>query len=193
MGRVIQGAGAISAAVTALAADLTREQHRTKVMAMIGGSIALVFAFSMVAAPVLYGLIGMPGIFLITGALSVLAIGVVLKVVPDAPPAVKAEGDASFGRVLKDGRLGRLNFGVFALHVMHGSSASSHSRLAALALAALGVVYGDIGTSPLYAMTASRSSRQLMGRSSPLPRRFTEASVFSATTMAAPRARAWAR
>lgn len=118
VGRVIQGAGAISAAVTALAADLTREQHRTKVMAMIGGSIALVFAFSMVAAPVLYGLIGMPGIFLITGGLSVLAIGVVLKVVPDAPPAVKAEGDASFGRVLKDGRLGRLNFGVFALHVM---------------------------------------------------------------------------
>jgi MFS family permease len=53
-GRVIQGAGAISAAVTALAADLTREQHRTKVMAMIGSGIALVFALSMVAAPLLY-------------------------------------------------------------------------------------------------------------------------------------------
>jgi len=51
IGRVIQGAGAISAAVTALAADLTREQHRTKVMAMIGSSIGLVFAGSLVAAP----------------------------------------------------------------------------------------------------------------------------------------------
>ena len=53
VGRVLQGAGAISAAVTALAADLTRDQHRTKVMAMIGSSIGRVFAASMVAAPLL--------------------------------------------------------------------------------------------------------------------------------------------
>ncbi|MDP1957724.1 MAG: MFS transporter, partial [Rhodocyclaceae bacterium] len=51
IGRVLQGAGAISAAVSALAADLTREQHRTKVMAMIGASIGLVFALSLVIAP----------------------------------------------------------------------------------------------------------------------------------------------
>jgi MFS family permease len=62
-GRVLQGAGAISAAVTALAADLTREQHLTKVMAMIGSSIGMVFAVSMVAAPLLFVSIGMPGIF----------------------------------------------------------------------------------------------------------------------------------
>jgi MFS family permease len=62
-GRVLQGAGAISAAVTALAADLTREQHLTKVMAMIGSSIGMVFAVSMVGAPLLYVSIGMPGIF----------------------------------------------------------------------------------------------------------------------------------
>ncbi|MBL8443836.1 MAG: MFS transporter, partial [Zoogloeaceae bacterium] len=55
-GRALQGAGAISAAVTALAADLTRDQHRTKIMAMIGSSIGLVFALSMVAAPVLHAL-----------------------------------------------------------------------------------------------------------------------------------------
>jgi hypothetical protein len=54
--------GAISAAVTALAADLTREEHRTKVMAMIGSSIGLVFALSLVGAPLLYGWIGMGGI-----------------------------------------------------------------------------------------------------------------------------------
>lgn len=44
VGRVLQGMGAISAAVTALAADLTREEHRTKVMAMIGSSIGLVLS-----------------------------------------------------------------------------------------------------------------------------------------------------
>ena len=48
IGRSIQGAGAISAAVTALLADLTREEHRTKAMAMIGSTIGLMFALSMV-------------------------------------------------------------------------------------------------------------------------------------------------
>ena len=66
VGRVLQGAGAISAAVTALAADLTREEHRTKVMAMIGSSIGLVFALSLVGAPILYGWIGMGGLFSLT-------------------------------------------------------------------------------------------------------------------------------
>ena len=74
IGRVLQGAGAISAAVTALAADLTRDQHRTKVMAMIGSSIGLVFAVSMVAAPLLYAVIGMSGLFWLTAALAVGAI-----------------------------------------------------------------------------------------------------------------------
>ncbi len=81
-GRVLQGAGAISAAVTALAADLTRDQHLTKVMAMIGSSIGLVFALSMVGAPLLYAAIGMPGIFALTGVLAILAIYLVLAVVP---------------------------------------------------------------------------------------------------------------
>ena len=53
-GRALQGAGAISAAVMALAADLTREENRTKAMAIIGGSIGLTFAVSLVAAPLLY-------------------------------------------------------------------------------------------------------------------------------------------
>ncbi|ENO90629.1 MFS transporter [Thauera linaloolentis] len=116
-GRVLQGAGAISAAVTALAADLTRDQHRTKVMAMIGSSIGLVFALSMVAAPLLYAAIGMAGIFWLTAALACAAIGVVLWVVPEAPPVPRANG-GRFIDVLRDGQLMRLNFGVFALHLI---------------------------------------------------------------------------
>lgn len=116
IGRVLQGAGAISAAVTALAADLTREQHRTKVMAMIGSSIGLVFAGSLVAAPLLYAAVGLSGIFWLTGVLSLAAIGLVLFVVPAAPPVPRAVG--GMGQVLKDGQLMRLNLGVFALHVM---------------------------------------------------------------------------
>ena len=116
-GRIIQGAGAISAAVTALAADLTREQHRTKVMAMIGATIGLVFALSLVAAPVLYAAIGMPGIFALTGALALAAIVLLLKAVPSPPPAV-ARGRVPFSSVLLHGQLARLNFGVLALHMM---------------------------------------------------------------------------
>ncbi len=117
VGRVLQGAGAISAAVTALAADLTRDQHRTKVMAMIGSSIGLVFALSMVAAPLLYAAIGMSGIFWLTGVLALAAIGVVLWVVPDAPPVPRPTA-GSFGDVLRNSQLMRLNFGVFALHLI---------------------------------------------------------------------------
>lgn len=118
LGRVLQGAGAISAAVTALAADLTREQHLTKTMAMIGSSIGLVFALSMVGAPLLYAWIGMPGIFALTGVLSLLAIFVVLRVVPAAPAVPRQPGWSSFVEVLANPLLLRLNFGVFALHLM---------------------------------------------------------------------------
>ncbi len=117
-GRILQGAGAVSAAVTALAADLTREQHLTKVMAMIGSSIGLVFALSMVGAPLLYAWIGMPGIFALTGVLSLLAIGVVLKVVPAAPAIPRQPGWSSFVEVLLHPQLLRMNFGVFSLHLI---------------------------------------------------------------------------
>ena len=117
-GRILQGAGAISAAVTALAADLTREQHLTKTMAMIGSSIGLVFALSMVGAPLLYGSIGMPGIFVLTGILSLAAIFVVLRVVPAAPAIPRQPGWPSFLEVLAHPQLLRMNFGVFTLHLV---------------------------------------------------------------------------
>jgi predicted MFS family arabinose efflux permease len=102
--------------VTALAADLTREQHRTKIMAMIGSSIGLVFAVSLVSAPLLYAAVGLSGIFWTTGTLALGAIALLLLVVPAAPPVPRATG--SIGDVLRDGQLMRLNFGVFALHLM---------------------------------------------------------------------------
>ncbi len=117
IGRVLQGAGAISAAVTALAADLTREQHRTKVMAMIGSSIGLVFALSLVAAPALYAVIGMSGIFWLTAILAIAAIGLVTHVVPPAPPLPPGP-KLPFRVVLFDTQLLRLNFGIFTLHMV---------------------------------------------------------------------------
>lgn len=117
-GRVLQGMGAISAAVTALAADLTREQHRTKVMAMIGSTIGLMFALSLVSAPVLYAVVGMGGIFTLTGALALTAIVLLAKVVPAPPPLPEHIAKPPFRQVLFHGQLARLNFGVFSLHMM---------------------------------------------------------------------------
>ncbi|MCL1860156.1 MAG: MFS transporter, partial [Proteobacteria bacterium] len=120
IGRVLQGSGAISAAVTALAADLTRDQHRTKIMAMIGSSIGLVFALSMVAAPLLYAAIGMSGIFWLTAALALGAMALTIWVVPSEPAtqATPHSVDGVFRHILRHGPLMRLNFGVFTLHLI---------------------------------------------------------------------------
>lgn len=117
VGRVLQGMGAISAAVTALAADLTREEHRTKVMAMIGSSIGLVFALSLVGAPILYGWIGMSGLFIMTGVLALAAIVLLLKAVP-AAPAPQGHEKLPLRRVIFDIDLLRLNAGIFTLHMV---------------------------------------------------------------------------
>ena len=119
-GRIIQGAGAISAAIMALAADLTREEHRTKAMAAIGMTIGTTFIISLIVAPVLNQWIGVPGIFAMTGILALLAIVVVRKVIPD--PVISrfhSDTEASagkFGNVLSNTQLLRLNYGIFALH-----------------------------------------------------------------------------
>jgi len=119
-GRALQGAGAISAAVTAMLADLTREEHRTKAMALVGSTIGLAFAVSLVAGPALNRVIGVPGIFALTGILALAAIWVVKVWVPDpADSHFHADAQANPARlkdVLRNRQLLRLDFGIFALH-----------------------------------------------------------------------------
>ncbi|WP_173255091.1 MFS transporter [Paraburkholderia sp. NMBU_R16] len=114
VGRVIQGMGAVSSAVIAFIADLTAEEHRTKAMAMVGGSIGISFAVAIVGAPIVFHWVGMSGLFTLVGVLSVLAVGVVLWIVPDAPKPVHVR--APFAEVLRNVELLRLNFGVLVLH-----------------------------------------------------------------------------
>ena len=116
--RVLQGAGAINSVAMALAADLTREQHRTKIMAMIGGTIGLMFAVSLVAAPVLYRHVGMGGIFALTGLLSLGAMAVVRFFVPDAPRRAASEARQGSGRARIPAEMLRLNAGIFVLHIV---------------------------------------------------------------------------
>ena len=118
-GRVLQGAGAISAAVIALASDLTRDEVRTKAMAIIGITIGVTFALSMVLGPVLGRWIGVPGIFALTGVLALGAIAVVRFRVPDPVAVVGIAPDRPrFADVLRDPQLARLNVGIFVLHAV---------------------------------------------------------------------------
>jgi MFS family permease len=120
IGRALQGAGAVSAVVTALVADLTRDEHRTKAMATIGVTIGIAFSLSLVGGPILNQWIGVPGIFALTGVLTLAAIAVVRFVVPD-PVHSHYHSDASatparLKDVLKNKQLLRMNYGIFALH-----------------------------------------------------------------------------
>jgi MFS family permease len=118
VGRSLQGAGAISAAVTALLADLTRDQVRTKAMALVGASIGLMFALSLVAAPPLAAAIGLAGLFVLTGVLAIAAIAVVVWVVPPEPHEHKNLPRGKFKEVLAHSGLVRLDIGVFILHAV---------------------------------------------------------------------------
>lgn len=119
LGRLLQGAGAIAAPVMAMAADLTREENRAKAMAMIGSTIGATFALSLVFAPWLNGVIGVPGIFVMTGVLVLLSIGVVYGVVPDVPERahhIHVPAMRQLVATLRDPQLARLNLGTMSLH-----------------------------------------------------------------------------
>ena len=122
VGRALQGSGAIAAAVMALAADLTREEHRTRIMAVIGLSIGFSFMLAMILGPILNYWIGVPGIFAMTALLAVLGIVVVLVVVPH-PGTLRFHRDtelepARLGPILRNPQLLRLDFGVLVLHLI---------------------------------------------------------------------------
>ena len=117
-GRALQGAGAVSAAVTALLADLTRDTVRTKAMALVGASIGLMFALSLVLSPLIAAHIGLSGLFVLTAVLALLGVGVVIWAVPAEPQVHKDAARGGLLQVLRNPALLRLNFGVFVLHAV---------------------------------------------------------------------------
>jgi MFS family permease len=118
VGRALQGAGAVSAAVTALLADQTRDVVRTKAMALIGISIGLMFAISLVLAPALNARIGLSGLFVLTGVLALAGIVIVLWLVPPEPAQHQTMQRGSVWSVLQRRDLLGLNVGVFVLHAV---------------------------------------------------------------------------
>jgi len=120
VGRALQGAGAIAAAMMALLADLTREEVRTKAMAVVGMTIGMSFTVALIAGPLLGAWVGVDGIFWLTALLALLSIGVLYLVVPE-PDHLSMHRDVEampgqFGRVLRNPQLLRLDIGIFLLH-----------------------------------------------------------------------------
>ena len=118
VGRALQGAGAVSAAVTALLADQTRDVVRTKALALVSAGIGLMFALSLVVAPLLVAYIGLAGLFFLTAVLAVVGMAVVVWGVPPAPAILKDAGRGGLRQVLSNPALLRLNMGVFVLNAV---------------------------------------------------------------------------
>ncbi|VAY86327.1 Putative efflux protein [hydrothermal vent metagenome] len=87
-GRLLQGAGAVAAVITALVSDLIKEEARSKAMALIGGSIAIGFTISMVAGPTISDIYGINSLFLISGILGILSLFIVIFSVPNPPQVI---------------------------------------------------------------------------------------------------------
>ncbi len=104
--------------MTALLADQTRDEVRTKSMALVGASIGLMFALSLVAAPLLVAHTGLSGLFGLTCCLALLGVVVVLWWVPPEPLKHKDMPRGSLMEVLRIPALLRLNFGVFVMHAV---------------------------------------------------------------------------
>lgn len=118
-GRAIQGAGAISGPIMALASDVTRENQRTKAMAIIGMSIGVSFAAAIVAAPTVDHWIGVSGIFWLIGGLAVLGLIILLFAVPNPIYEPVIENlPHKFNKIFYNLELSRLNFGILSLHAV---------------------------------------------------------------------------
>lgn len=122
LGRLLQGAGAIAGAVMALAADISREQHRSKVMAIIGIAIGFSFYLSLILGPLISIEFGLSGIFYLTSILAFAGIPVILFLVPSAVVGAP-KGDTLPARhqlktMLRDKTLMSLNISVMFLHAL---------------------------------------------------------------------------
>lgn len=122
LGRALQGMGAIAAAVLAMAADLSRDEQRTKVMAIIGMCIGLSFALSLLVGPIVAQHLGLSGLFALTAVLALCGMAIIQFVVPSpvghAPKGDTLAAPARIMQMLKHPQLIRLDAGIFILHLV---------------------------------------------------------------------------
>ena len=120
IGRAIAGAGAVSAVVMALLADVTREEQRTKAMAVMGMSIGVSFVIAFSLGPWLTSQVGISGLFWVTTIMGIAAIFMLMLV----PKVTRHHRNfrqgylAQLKQVIQMGDLNRLHGSVFSLHLL---------------------------------------------------------------------------
>ncbi|MGI9236048.1 MAG: MFS transporter [Woeseiaceae bacterium] len=114
-GRFLQGAGAISATLTALISDATREEVRTRSMAVFGVGIGLSFMVAMVAGPLIAAKFGVTSLFWIAAVLAVVA-GLLLGLLPSIPRPERRASWSLLPAFRMD--LVRIDFYVFLRHTI---------------------------------------------------------------------------
>lgn len=118
LGRCLQGVGAVGSVTTALLADLTRDEQRTKAMAVIGVAIGISFTLAMMLGPLLNGFFNVPTIFWISFGFALIALLVLKFWVPATIPLFPRKEKIADLKILKDKQLLRLNLGILFLHII---------------------------------------------------------------------------
>jgi len=121
VGRLVQGTGAIASVVVAMLADLTRDEVRTRAMVAVGVSIGGSFSIGLLFGPVAAERIGVPSLFWLTAALTLLAAGFLWLRIP-TPPRLSHHADVEYSNehvleVVANRNLLRLDMGTFNLHM----------------------------------------------------------------------------
>ena len=115
-GRFLQGAGAISATLTALLADATREEVRTRSMAIFGISIGGSFVLALVAGPAIAAATGVRSLFWMAAVLALLA-GALLALLPTGIERPAELPERQFAKAIRPDLL-RLDLFIFLLHTV---------------------------------------------------------------------------
>lgn len=117
-GRALQGAGAVSSTLGALAADLSRSSQRSKMMAVIGAGVGAAFLLSLVLAPLLHSAIGISGLFILASVFGGLAIVLISVGIPHVPRGIPHRAGSDIRRAFASIELVRLYVGAFFLHAV---------------------------------------------------------------------------
>ena len=115
-GRLLQGAGAISATLAALIADATREEVRTRSMAFFGIGIGASFIVALILGPIVAAKFGVPALFWFAAALAVIA-GLLLMRLPGGIELPETPEKWNLRSAFRPELL-RLDFYVFLLHAI---------------------------------------------------------------------------
>ena len=115
-GRLLQGAGAISATLAALLADATRPEIRTRSMALLGIGIGSSFLVALVAGPMIAAEFGVRSLFRFAALLAVVA-GVLLVFLPRGIRKPRAAGRRRLTDALRPDLL-QLDLYIFVLHAL---------------------------------------------------------------------------